>query len=226
MSNKQHADDEQEPTPLVVRIVRGVIAAVAIVGMLWLFGLGDYFRFQRTSPALTQEIPETIAAESVTVPLTILVIRADEGGSLRTREDIARLVENAARVWIQGQVELQVVRIVDSYVSAEELASYYRDPYPFIISADGYNPSTLNVYLIETIGGGINGISYGDIGAVTVADYTSVFDWRVLAHEIGHQLSLGHVPGDQGRLMYRGANGFALSLEEIDQARLVAVERW
>ena len=50
---------------------------------------------------------------------------------------------------------------------------------------------------------------------MAVADYTTVYDFRVLAHEIGHLLGLSHVPVDRNRLMYQGANGSELSLEEI-----------
>jgi len=226
MSDKQHIDDQQEPTSLVVRIIRGVVAFVAIVGMVWLFGLGDYFRFQRTSPSVEQEIPAAIDAELVSLPLRIIVIRADQGGSGRSLADINRLVENADRVWQQAQIELRVVAVEEREVLASELSVFYDNPNRFITSQQSYDPQTISVYLIETIGGGINGLSYGDIRAVSVADYTSVFDFRVLAHEIGHQLGLGHVPSDQGRLMYRGANGFELSEDEIARARMVVQQKY
>ena len=68
------------------------------------------------------------------------------------------------------------------------------------------------------------GIAFGGLYSVAVADYTTVYDFRALAHEVGHVLGLHHVSGSRGQLMYRGANGFKLSLEEIERARLKAQE--
>lgn len=226
MSDKQHFDDEYEPTPLAVRVARGLIAALAIGGMLWLFGFDGFFRFQRTSPAVTQQLPQATDAPSISIPLNVLVVRSPEGGSERSVADIMRLVDNADRVLRQAQLSLNLIAIHEEEVSPAHLASYYDNPYGFITGFTTFDPATINVVLIETIGGGINGISYGGVSAVAVADFTSVFDFRVLAHEIGHQLSLGHVAGDQSRLMFRGANGFDLTNDEIRQARIVATQRF
>ena len=54
---------------------------------------------------------------------------------------------------------------------------------------------------------------------MAVADYTTVHDFRTLAHEIGHILSLDHVRADNQRLMNSGANGTILSIDEITRAR-------
>lgn len=51
------------------------------------------------------------------------------------------------------------------------------------------------------------------------ADLTTVPDFRVLAHEIGHVLNLKHTDQSRARLMYQGANGFDLALDEIKTAR-------
>ena len=71
---------------------------------------------------------------------------------------------------------------------------------------------------------GINGLAFGSARAVFVADFTTVIDFRTFAHEIGHVLGLGHVPRDRGGLMFRGANGFNLTLEEVMVARERAEE--
>ena len=51
-----------------------------------------------------------------------------------------------------------------------------------------------------------------------------MYDFRAFAHEVGHVLGLDHVSGSRGQLMYRGANGFDLSLVEIERARISAQE--
>ena len=46
-----------------------------------------------------------------------------------------------------------------------------------------------------------------------------MFDRRVSSHEVGHILGLEHNLSDQGRLLYPGTNGMALTLEEVEIAR-------
>ena len=65
-------------------------------------------------------------------------------------------------------------------------------------------------------------MAFGGLRSVAIADYTTVYDFRALAHEIGHLLGLSHVPVDRNLLMYQGANGSELSLEEIMRAREIA----
>ena len=86
---------------------------------------------------------------------------------------------------------------------------------------DAFSPATINVFLVGNLGG-INGISFGGLSSVAVADYTTVYDFRALAHEVGHTLGLSHVPEVRGRLMYQGANGSLLSSKEIQRARIGA----
>ena len=93
---------------------------------------------------------------------------------------------------------------------------FFDTPGVFIRSIDEVDPLTINVFLTRNLWG-INGIAYTGLYTVAVADYTSVYDFRVLAHEVGHMLGLEHVLESDGRLMYREANGFALSPQEIEE---------
>ena len=205
--------EEEEITKkesLTWRVTKGVVAFVVVVGFVFLSGVHQYFLYQRTPPsAQQQEVQSQIDAEGLVVPLTIFIM-----DSQRAREGIARLVENSDRIWEQASIDLEIKSI-------QELNINTRDLQEFIKNLEEYDSSAINVFLTGNLGG-INGISYGGLNAVAIADYTTVYDFRVLAHEIGHVLGLRHIPADKSRLMYQGANGFNLSLEEIIRARRAA----
>ena len=74
----------------------------------------------------------------------------------------------------------------------------------FVQKLDEYNRDDINVLLVSNLQG-INGISYGGLRTISIADKTTVYDFRALAHEIGHQLGLDHRDDDDLRLMTQGA---------------------
>ena len=100
----------------------------------------------------------------------------------------------------------------------------YQNPRAVINNLQNFDLESINVLLVGNLGG-INGVSFGGLNTVAVADYTTVFDFRALAHEVGHSLGLSHVSKSSGQLMYQGANGFNISIEEIETAR-VGTERF
>lgn len=209
------------------RLFRALGALVLIAGLLYLSGVYQFFFYQRT-PATVEQLPlsSEFADEIIAVPLAVIVFTAEFGGSVRDRANIERLTANASRIWEQAAVALKVVRFERIYLDADELRSLRRDPVGYLESLPAV-PGTVRAFFVHDLAG-INGIAYGPAaggtggrGTIAVADHTSVFDFRVLAHEIGHVLGLGHV-SDPRRLMFSGANGTELSLEEINQARAAA----
>jgi len=116
---------------------------------------------------------------------------------------------------------LIVERIITLPVSEGQWQVFIENPRAFIAMVEAYDATTINVFLMGGLGGA-NGLSFGGINSVAVADYTSVYDFRALAHEIGHTLGLGHVEGNRDKLMFRGANGVVLSPEEIMRSRATA----
>ena len=128
-------------------------------------------------------------------------------------------MENASRIWNQAGITLTIKNIYTVSKSDEEMKIFSDTPAVFMQNIDEFDATTINVFLVGNLGG-INGIAYSGLYSVAVADYTTVYDFRVLAHEVGHILGLNHVSESKERLMYRGANGFLLSLVEIEHARL------
>ena len=209
------------------KALRALIGLVLVLALLHISGVYQYFFYQRTPPRVFQEeIVSRVDAQTLTLPLTIFIITASvPRGSIRSEEDALRLVENASRIWDQAGITLTIKNIYTISKSNEEMKIFSDTPAVFMHNIDEFDEATINVFLVGNLGG-INGIAYSGLYSVAVADYTTVYDFRALAHEVGHMLGLNHVSGSRGQLMYRGANGFELSLVEIERARLKVREKW
>jgi len=218
MEQEQIEEFEQKPST-AWRVVRGAVALAVAIGLLYISGVYQYFFFQRTSPEITQEQTQTaIDAHMLTIPLTIFIAQNDQAyGSKRTERDVQRLVAEASKIWQQANVTLEIQEIYTVQKSDRQIEVLYGDANQFARDLGGLESSTINVVLVGNLQG-LNGVSFGGLPLIAVADYTTVYDFRVLAHEIGHRLGLPHVQ-QESRLMHQGANSFELSLPEITTAR-------
>ena len=205
------------------RVLRGAVAIVVISGLLYISGVYQFFIYRRTPPSASQEeVVSRVDAQTLSIPLTIFIITGNKSyGSIRSEENVLRLVENASRIWDQAGLTLTIKNIYTISKNDEEIRIFSDTPAVFMQNIDEFDATTINVFLVGNLGG-INGIAYSGLYSVAVADYTTVYDFRALAHEVGHMLGLDHVSKSRGQLMYRGANGFELSLMEIERARLKA----
>ncbi len=217
--------ERKEPTAL--ERLRAVLfffgAAVALAGMVYLSGFYQFFLFSRTSPEAHQKpLPSLVEGELLVLPLhAFVLIQEPTLGSSRQEDDVKRIVSDASAIWKQANISFTVDSISFVEVEKEELGLFLADPRMFLLGISGEDLGVINVFLTKTLSG-INGVAFTDVSSLVVADFTTSFDFRVLAHEIGHVLSLPHVTSDGGRLMFQGADGFLLTQDEALRARVVA----
>jgi hypothetical protein len=217
-------DEEKREESLVFKVAKIIVSLLILAGILNIFGFGNFFRYRITSPDVEQvEVVVKTDAEILNVPLNIIVLTTTEEGygSKRDRESVLSLVANADEIWDQGGINLITKGIYFEEATNIVLGNLYQNPRLVINNVENFDKESINVFLVGSLGG-INGVSFGGLNLVSVADYTTVYDFRALAHEIGHQLGLVHISESNGQLMYQGANGFNLSIEEIEKARSFA----
>ncbi len=209
----------REPSTLQ-RVARILVALLFIGAMLYLGGIYQFARFQ-TTPAETSagDYSTLIDASERSIPTTVFVL-TNEGQMDENRVD--QLVSNANEILKQAAVQLEPVEV--STVNIEET----NQPGPELVNSPerlrDYLPELsedrLHVVVTETLGG-INGIAFSGRQVVAVAEYTTGFDFRVLAHEVGHALSLSHV-SDKSNLMNSGSNGTDLTRSQAVKANEAA----
>jgi len=208
-------------------VARGIVALL-ILGLVYMYGIQQALFYQRTPQGVSQRETESVLdAETITIPVNIFVLTNNEDfGSERSEEDITQIVANASKILNQADIDLRINEIVFLEMSDDEIGELLSNPSRNVNKIEKYDPNAINAFLSRTLKGihGVNGIAFTGIRTIAVADFTTVYDFRVFAHEVGHVLGLDHTNDSRNRLMYRGANGLELTAEEVLRAREFASE--
>ena len=211
----------EEPDPIKPRstthnILRWSFALLFLVAMVYLYGAQQFVQFHRTPAGSTAgEYQSLVAGEEVRIPTTIFVISS---GSDFNQGRVEGLVTQANQILWQANVSLESdeVRLImapDDYSVGPELVS---NPTSLQELLPPLVEDRLHVVVVSGLGG-LNGVAFPGRQVVAVAEYTTSFDFRVLAHEVGHALSLTHV-NDKANLMYSGSSGTTLTKVQAKEA--------
>lgn len=194
--------------------------------MLYVYGIHQGLLFQRTDTGVESDneyIPHEVLREDdlIVLPVRVFVLVNPEEGSTRTQEDVNRVIDSASEIWDQAKIDLSVTQVEFIELDDEQVTSFFSNPAPQIRTIADPRPGEINLFLSRALSG-LNGVAFRGLESVAVADYTTSFDFRVLAHEIGHVLNLDHISSDRSHLMYQGGHGTVIPYESAKKARTAA----
>ena len=211
-------EDYKSPKYYLWGFVRTVVVLLVLAGLLYLSGIYQSTFFSRTSPKIEpQELPVLVEGEKMVLPLTVVNLVEKDRKDIQSREEIAGMVEKASRIWGQARIDLELNGYSTIYLENRELLEFIQNPYNLARRLSPQDKEGVVVFLVHSLGG-INGVAFVGGDTIALAEYTSVYNFRVLAHEVGHILGLPHVKGS-GRLMSREAGGSKLTRDEALRAR-------
>ena len=174
------------------------------------------------------DVPREVISLRISLYLIVndQVERDPEISTHRSEADLREILEGMNDIWSQAGIRLElqtiesvvVPEVILRGILAGNLGPFFRELGASISLPEA---ATINGFYIRRLGGP-NGVNPFGSNTFFVVDEPSVFDRRVISHEIGHILGLNHVPGDPGRLMYSGTNGMTLTAEEAIVARYFA----
>jgi hypothetical protein len=201
------------------QIAKALVAFIVLAGLLYISGIYQSTFFTQTPSDAEPADPEVLAeGETMELPLIVVDVAEEKNiGRTKTKEEINSLVNKASTIWKQAKIELTLKEYVTINVSKEEMTEYLIEPRRLLNKVNPREKKGVVVFLLHSLRG-INGIAFVGNNTVALAEFTSVYNFRVLAHEVGHILGLSHVVANK-RLMDKEARGEKLTKEEVVRAR-------
>lgn len=171
----------------------------------------------------TDSSDDEIALEPLELDVRVHLLTSEESAGLNTiitEEDIPQLFNGVNEVWSQANVRWNVESVItETALNGSQFDRMLRGEIPpsatilrSVIPRDNLTDGKWDVFLIHDFGGFAGGIYFPDIPAVLQPDTdpTGITGFqggliRILSHELGHSLSLVHVPClPSGNLMAPG----------------------
>lgn len=213
--------EEEKGIPDTFRkVIKSVVAFMVIAGLVYFSGIYQFLFYKETHPGITErDLESLLDAERIVLPAQAFIFENDESlGSNRDSDDIERMFLNADIIWRQANISFDLEDISHIELKDNEIRNFLNSPQNIVSGFDAYDPEKISVFFMRSLEG-INGIAFPGLRIAAVADLTSIYDFRVLAHEIGHLLGLGHHYTDRNMLMHESTNGVKLNFDEIKTSR-------
>ena len=162
--------------------------------------------------------------EQIMIPVKVHLVSESSGQytSIRDEKNIERLFEQANRIWLKAGIKFVAEKSVVTIIGSDSIPTALNVTPIELHLHKNFDENKLNLFLVNQLDG-VNGVAMKELNLAIVADYTTVNDFRTVAHELGHLLDLGHV-SYFGRLMTSGENGEFLTEEEINISRTNALQ--
>lgn len=195
------------------RVLQVVFGFIFIVAMLYFSGIYQYFLFTQTPESAEPSGHEQIVnGNIIEVPTSFYIV----GGINRDEQSIINLAEKASVILAQAGLAIEVRNVRTVEMAEANILNAINDR-EFLNNLPDYNPEAVTVILSRSLFG-LNGVALGRGGVIAIAEFTSGYNFRTLAHEMGHILGLGHTQ-DTSRLMNSGGRGENLTVEEAKTMR-------
>ena len=190
---------------------------------------GIFFLDEKEIAGITGDVTDVqenfnVDRDTIIIPIKVHVVRDSSGyyTSFRDMKNILELFDQANRIWKQGNIYISIGEVVITEVSVSAIPNALNSNASELYYHENFDQNALNFFLTQSLNN-INGIALYSINTALVSDYTTVNDYRTVAHELGHLLRLKHVP-ESDHLMARGRNGEKLTDWEIKIAREEALK--